>query len=332
MPQQVRMRKQAASLDFSANNRVSEPLARGFLYRELYLRLTGQLTVSIANNTAAKTLRGDEWALIRKVELIANGTDVIKSIDGNALWWLNFFKYGAAPKTTALLADGATANPAFDSVLILPIWMPRSVKPLDTALDSSKLSSLEIVITFGDHTSINASATGFTTTPRVDVSSLESFNPGGNLTTSSWRNFTIEKEITASNSRFQVQLPVGKMFRSFMINTTDAGVDQGDIMTNLKLISGTTVFADLSCGDDVLHQVSRLRTGTLQSVSRRGTPNDNAGWYHLDLVTDGFLTEAIDTLGFSEFLLEADVTVGGGSTKMVIYPDEIVPVRGNVNG
>lgn len=335
MAQQVRMRQQGSTIDFSANNKQTVSLARGMIYREIYLRLQGAPTVSAINNTAANTKKGDEWAVVKKIELVANGTDVLKSIDGNALWWLNYFLYGVPPQITVALGDAATADVPFDSVLILPLWMPRSIRPIDTALDSRNLSSLELAITWGQYTDINGSATAWITEPTVEVYTLESFNVSGPF--SQWRVFTIEKEITATNSRFQIQLPVGKMFRGFLINTEDGGADQGDVVNNFKLISGTTVFADLSAGDDVLHQITRLRNGIARFYDdgagaydnlRRGDNNSLDGWYLYDHVTDGFMTEAIDTLGFSEFIMELDVTVGAGTTKVLVYPFEIVPVRG----
>lgn len=335
MPQQVRFRKQAQTIEYSTNNKVAVGLGRGMVYREIYLRLKGAPTLAAAANTAANTQRGDEWGVIKKIELVANGTDVIKSLDGNALWWLDYFGYGVAPKITAGLGDAATVNPAFDSVLVLPLWLFRSVRPMDTALDARDLSSLELAITWGSFTDINSAATAWTTNPTVEVYSLESFNVSGPFT--NWRVFAIEKEITATNPRFQIQLPVGKMFRGFMLNTTDAGVDVATILNNFKLISGSTVFTDLSVGADVLPQINLLRngisrgwdaTGGVFDKLRRGTPNSLGGWYFYDHVTDGMLTEAIDTLGFSEFIIEADVKVGAGSTKIIVYPMELVPVRG----
>lgn len=332
MAQQVRSRLQK-TVDYNANGRATETLARGMVYRELYLRLTGQPTVTAVNNTAANTLRGDEWAVIDRIELIANGSDVIKSIDGNALWWLNLFLYGVPPRVTPTIGDGATANPSFDTTLILPLWMPRAIRPLDTALDSRELSSLELAVTWGDHTSINASATAFTTDPALEIYSLESFGVTGPFST--WRIFPIASTISATSTRHQITLPVGKMYRGFLINTVDGVLDQSDILNNLRVISGTTVFLDLHAQDDILQQIPMLRSGIQRGYSgaayddyRQGNNNDVDGWYWVDLVTDGFLTEAIDTLGFSEFLIEADVTVGAGTTVMTVYPMEIAPVRG----
>lgn len=336
MPQEVRKQKQG-TIEYSANNRETESLGRGVVYRELMIRLTGQPTLTTANNTTAKTKRGDEWAVIRNLRLVANGTDVIKSLSGDDLWWLNYFML-SRPRITTAIGDGS-ANPSFDSVLILPLWMPGVIKPLDTALDARELSSLELEIDWGDHTSINGDATGWTTEPKVEIWSLASFNVQGPF--SQWRVFTIEKEITADNPQFEIELPVGKLYRGFMIETTDADQDQADILKNFKLVSGSTVFADVSAEDDVLQQAEDIRRGTVPHYDaaanayddlRRSDNSQREGWYVYDHVTDGRLTEGVDTLGFSEFKIEGDVAVGGGTTKIRVIPWQVIPLRGGANG
>lgn len=324
MGQQVRIRPQG-TISYQSGSQESLTLSRGMVYREIYLRLTGQPTVTDANNTAAKTLQGDEWAYVQKIELIANNTDVLRSITGNQLWWINYFLFGKAPAVTSTIGDSATANPSFDSVLVLPLWMPGSIRAMDTALDARILSDLKLRITWGAYTAMNGDCSAWTTEPKLYVSSCESFNVQGPF--SQWRLFGIEKEITATNSQFQVHLPVGPMYRGFFLNFTDAGADDGAVLNNFKIVSGTTVFADMS--EEFLEHTERIRTRDVYDNTRRGTTyNSINGWYYYDHVKDGFNSEAIDTLGFSEFLLELDVTVGAGTTKAIIIPSQIYPVRG----
>lgn len=332
MAQQVRRRFQQ-TVDFSNNNKVTRDLGRGMVYRELQLRLTGQLTCTGANNTAANTTRGDEWGVVKNIAIIANNTEVIRSISGNALWWLNYFFYGARPIITQAMGDGATANPSFDSVLKLPFWLPQSIRPIDTALDARKLSDLKIEITWGTFTDINSAATAFTTAPKIEVNSTECFNLDGKF--SMLRVYTIDKPITASSQAFQIQLPVGPMYRGFLINTTDnavaGGTDLGTILNNLKLRSGSTVFADVKASPLWQEQLLRYGNqrdfgGTTYTKDRIGTKNDIRGWYLYDHVTDGFLSEAIDTLGFAEMVMELDVTLVGTSN-IQVFPLEITPVR-----
>jgi len=325
MPQQVRRRFQK-TVKYSANNQESELLSRGMVYRELKLRLQGQLTCTAGNNTQALTLRGDEWAAVKRVDIVANNTDVIRSIKGADLWWLNFFFYGMAPETVSSIGGGG-ANPSFDTELVLPFWMPRSIRPIDTALDARELSDLKIVVTWGDYTDINGSATGFTTNPTLEVSSLESFGVKGPF--SQFRLFHIEREVTADNPQFQIDLPVGPMYRGFMAYFTDGGSDSGSVLNNWKWISGTTVYADVKEKD--LHEEYLIRHGIPRNPSRRGNANDADGIYMYDHVTDGYLSESVDSLGFSELQIELDVTKGTGTTKVVVYPLQVIPVRGGAN-
>jgi hypothetical protein len=323
MPQEVRFRRQR-QVNWDANNEVSEDLSRGMVYRELALRLKGQLTLTSGDNTSANTERGDEWALIKAIKIVANHTDVIKRIRGADLWWLNYFWFGKIPETSAEIADSNTANPSFNSVLILPFWMPRSAKPIDTALDGRELSGLEIVVEWGAATDVNSNVSGFETDPTLYVTSLESFNVSGPF--SQWRLYPIEQEIVADNPELQIQLPVSYMYRGFTLIATDGGVIQGDIINNVKLRSGSTIYEDQQA--DVLNEWFPLRNGCESGPARRSDDDSINGVYRVDHVTDGYMTEAIDTLGFSEFTLELDVSVGSGTTKAIIYPDQLVPVRG----
>ena len=334
MGQDVRFRKQT-TVNYEANGVVSEKLSRGMVYRELYVKLVGQLDRLTTENTQALTLKGDEWACVKKIEIIANNVDVLWSLTGNQLWWFNYYQMGNRPHITPAIGS-EDADPSFATVLMIPFWMPRAIRPIDTALDARNLSDLQIRVTWGDDVDIQASAApAWLTEPTLHVYSLESTKVKGPFATQ--RVYYIEKVISATTPQFQVTLPVGPVYRSFLFNTESVGKDAGAILNNVKLKSGTTIFVDLP--EMVLEQANGwLRNGTVHTFddgaglydpARRGsTYNVRAGWRFLDLVTDNFLTEALDSLGFSELELELDVTVVGDPTKLFIIPQTIIPVRG----
>lgn len=376
MAQQVRRRHQK-NITYEENSKTSELLGRGMVYRELYFKLRGQIDVANTENIIGSMTVGNEWGVVKRIEIIANNTDVLRSISGNQLWWLNYFMYGNPPHVEPGLGDymagttaqPGTADPDFASWLIMPFWMPRSLRPMDTALDARELSDLKVEITWGDPLDVvdPITAPAWITEPVLEVHSLESFNVSGPF--SQWRIFNIQKEITANNTQFQVILPVGPLYRGFIINTTGlytagAGVnkqvDDPNILLNLKIKSGTTIFTDVpaSC----LRQIdSGLRSsipqpyasGAAQYIDAQAAPeiiapspgggfydylrrgpifNNQNAWYYYDHVTDGFLTESIDTLGFSEFELELDVLLSTiatpFTTQINIMPLQIIPVRG----
>lgn len=344
MGQDVRRRFQK-TIAYQSGGQQTEDLGRGMVYRDLILRLKCKPTIAAAANLSDDVDRGDGWGVVKLIEVLANNNQVIRSITGNQLWWMNYFMFGTIPPLSPGLGDddgagNGTSNPLIDVCLVLPFWMFRCVRPMDTALDSRVLSDLKIRITWGTYTDIHDDATAWTTQPTIDVHSLESAMAKGPFALQTVYNMT--KTVTADDSKFQVFLPVGDVYRAFLINSTDAGVDAGDIVNNVKLKSGTTVFYDaprkvIQQYDGMMHPgIGRpidnpLNTAgggaTAYNKLQRSDKSDLDGWLFVDLVTDGYLSDSIDTLGFSEFYLELDVSVGAGTTKLDIIPFAITPVR-----
>jgi hypothetical protein len=330
MGQGIRNRRQRV-VAYSANNQVTEELSRSMLYRELFLTLTAQPTVAGAANTAANTEKGGLWGVIRNLELVLNGADVVFRWDGAALLqhqriWYGNINGSAAGDPTPLLGDGATANPSLVHTLILPFWLPNAIKPIDTMLDSRDLSNFDVRVTWGDHTDINSAATGFTTAPQLTVSSYESFGLPRGVPLIQWRRNVIQQSITSTTADFRIDLPVNFAYRGFVLNLQEAGVDATaalPILNNLQLKSGTTVFADLE--RRVLFESYRQRM-QLQPGYNIGPDNDEAAWVIFDNAVDGRFSESIDTFGFSEFFLNLDVTAGAAST-IRVYPMQFVLPR-----
>lgn len=325
MAGQVRIRTQGKPLLWAAGANVLEDIGRGMVYRELYLRLTGQLTLVAADNTQALTNPGDEWAVVKNLKIIANANDEIWSVNGPDLRWLNYFLYGVFPVKNLAQIGGGAANPQFDSTLIIPFWSPRSIHPMATALDSGGLASLSVQVNWGTYTDINADATGFTANPQITIESAEIFNVTGPF--SRWNMFPMVINPSASNPKEQVRLQVGPMYRGFMLKTLKTGT-----LAGLKLKSGTNVYVDIE--SDLLNTVlgqNRVATNLVQVYSPNiawlassgGTDSPN-NYFFVDLVQDGHLSQAVDSLNLSEMILELNVTQADTIT---IYPLQIIPVR-----
>lgn len=332
---QMRHLQQPDTVVFSQNNKVSVDLNLGSVLEELVLRLRYAPTLTNTNNTQAKTLRGDEWAIVKGIRLVANGTDVLRDFSGDELWWINFFTYHLMPQVSPNLGDGTTANPVIDSILVLPTVLPGIKRPFDVVLPTGKLSSLKLEIEWGASTDLNADAAAFTTSPTMEIYSLQSFGIA-NLQPGQMRIYSTQSTITATTPRHQVKLPVGVTYRGLLIQTLDAGVEQGDILNNLKLRSGGNVFYDLPGKVIQEHVAQRLRlprgfSGTAYDDHKISVQSSFNGWYFIDLAPGGSLMQVIDATGLSELFIEADVTVGSGTTLMNILPFEFIPLRGNPN-
>ena len=334
MPQQVRWRRQK-NLSYSENNTVTEELGRGMIYRELYLRLRCTLEAAAGNAvTQANTERGDHWGIVRDIKIVANGSQVLRRFSGNELRWINKLIYGYNPRNPLAPGIAAEGTLAIDDTLIIPFWSPTSIRPIDTALDARLLSSLEIEVTWGDAADVSsATSFSFSVDPTLQVCSLESFGISADFATD--RIFKIQSNGVAANDNFEVDIPVNDVYRAFLINASASDVDQS-YLDNIKLKSGTTVFADLPA--QVLKDSTLLRQGIQIGYDDAGTANDQVfvsadsdieGWYLLNLITDGRLSEGVDARGLAELKLELNVNT---QADIVVLPYSFTPVTPSNGG
>lgn len=310
-------RKQIPHLWAGVNATSIQQLNKSLGVREFYLRLNCQPTLTAANNTVALTAKGDEWGVVKRIRLLANSSDVLFDCTGDQLWWLNRQYFGNAPKPVVGLGDAATANPAIDSTLVLPLWATRAMKPMDAVFDSGGLTDFRFEITWGTFTDINSAATAWTQQPTLFIASHENELTPAFYPPVIKRQVTQQQIVAGVSTAFRFPLDVGPMYRGFLINaTTNAtpAVDTAGLITNIRLVSGSTIFADIDEG--TLQQAMTLRSDTPFGVefTAAGVPyqtnlrvNASANpkaWYNLDLVTDGWLSEAINTARFNEFYIE----------------------------
>lgn len=335
MGQQTRTRQQQI-ITMQADSMVtSNPLGLGMLYREIMLTLRGTIQAGSQAFTAANVLGGDEWALLRKIELTVNGGDVVRSFTGEQLRMMNAFWYDRPARISPAWLGSPTTGVAFDSTLILPFWDQWGRSPIDTLLDSSKLSDLRIQSTFGNVTHVTSLTAGsLTVTPTLMVTSRECFGIAGNFSVA--RQFQIQAPAAvAAQDDYVVTLPLGNIYKGFWINTKDAsGNDLAACIDRVKLTSGTNVYIDSDFR--VYRDWQNLRNSaqigshdTTKAVIPLGfsakTLTD--GWTYIALVDDGYLTEAIDTYTLSELLLR--FKVNQTITTLTVIPDQLIPVRDN---
>lgn len=318
---------------YSANNKVSSRLVRGSLLRSLSLRLTGQLTCTNVNNTAANTRREDEWGVVKQIDVVANGNDYLRTFSGNELWWLNKLMLGRA-QTSPAIADG-NANPAFDSTLFIPFFRAGSKFSQDTILDTSKLADLRLDITWGSHTDINSAATGFTVSPTIQCHQMIALTDQPNALFTMSRNIAIRQTVTGANTALQLVLPVTMLYTGYILNYASQQVAGTDLTTmqNIKLGSGGNWFYDIE--PQALFQWSAtganvqsgLNDATLASgllPDKRSSNANTRGWWFFNLAMFGSALEGLDTLNMSELTFEFNV---GGAGFLSVLPLQEWPLR-----
>lgn len=308
-------------------------LTKTLVYRQLQLELTGAPTLTGANNTAANTALGDEWGVLTNLQIQANGSDVFRNFTGDDLFWLNWFWYRQSPATTATIGDGATANPAFDSTLIIPFWYPGAFHPFDTLLNSGRFNDLQILATFGDWTSINSAATAWTTNPSIAITTHEQLMPADpeDAPKLNWVVKKLSNIPGGANNAYRVLLDAGVNYTRFLVNikksdgTADAGsttynTTPQSLVTNIKVVgAGGRVYEDRNFLE--LQQECRLRKAMLQSITRRGQASNSGAWLEIDLCPDGRLKEAMPNP--NDAYLEFNVA---GNCQINVFPSIIFPI------
>ncbi len=342
MGQQVRQRRQGTINVSAFGAKYTQTLSRGYWLREIVLKWSGSLTAAAGANAAATLGKGDEWSLLSRIDLVANGTDVIRSFSGLGLRMLNRFLYGQLPRLSTAVGDG-NANPTFLSYLIIPVWMPMSVKPMDTALDTRKLSDLRLEVTIAPASDYNSAASPTVIAASLDVNTIESFGVDGDV--SDCKIYTLQSNLlAATGNNQQISLPVTCLYRGVLVNfATGGGVtyaDQAaDKITRVAFKSGTTVFRDYDWATvrewqnmRTNHWKQLIATGGAATITggqtntSKSTLHNEDAWAFLDFVQDGYLGEGIDALGLSEFYMEVD-TSGATTPYATIIPIQIFPRR-----
>jgi hypothetical protein len=328
------------TLAFSAGNLVPGDLARGGIVRELACQLTATPTVAGAANTAAAVRRGGVWGAISRLEVVVNSSEFLVSLPGYALPFLQFMWTGRMPRqtptdsiTVSTLGDAATANPPLDSTVYLPFTQPLSAKSLDTALDVRRALAFEIRATWGLATAadISSGATAYTANPSLETTVNRSYPtdeqvPPDAILTEWRRNFT-QFALPATTAAQRIDLIRGYAYRGLIIETHNNGAQAASIMNKIAIKSGATVFASMRAEPmkDFFRSRYNLNENSVPVEYARGQ-NTLAGWYLLDFLQDGRLSETIDTAGLAEFYAELDV-IGGANINAVFYPWYFSPPR-----
>lgn len=342
MPGQQTRTRQQCIIPYQLNSQVQSPqLGLGMLYRELYLTLYG--TVSSPTTTFLPTTLkpGDELAAIQRIDVLVNGSDIIASFTGEELSMWNTIQLGRPRDLTSINPSSGSGTMSFYTSIILPFWDKTSHTPIDTMLNSAKLSDLRINVQWGGPNDIVGTGTNndatFTVAPNLMVSSRECFGISGDF--SVWRRFRLVDTNVIANDQYTVNLPLGNVYRGFLINTKDSnGLDLTGAIDRVKLVSGTNVYFDLDyktmlktfrsnvrnvmANPDVL---STGKSGNSFPFIANSSSSKLDAWGFLDLVDDGYLTEAIDTIALSELKLQfkTNTTIG----KFAVLPSQIIPVR-----
>jgi hypothetical protein len=299
------------TIGWEANTMKTLQLPRNFAYDHILLRLTADISIITA---AATAFVEGAFKLIKRIEIVANGSITVKSLDAASLAKLNQYLTGVANAQSAV-PTAIGDNQSHNAALKIDFAIDRSVSSFDTLLNSMEYSTLDIRITWGDKDSMYSTSTNVTiNSASLELTSKEcKFERGGSMNKVS----THEIDITATSDALQYRFPVGNKYRGVLVKAEVDGNPSNDVITEIEFKSGTDVFVKAS--------YDSLRDYNKMAYEQESVPD---GYVFIDFAEDGLiLTQSIDTQGMSDFTGSFKVIKGAGVHTLTLIPIEIIPLQ-----
>lgn len=298
------------SIAFNRNGISTLELPRNAVLRGLTLRLVGIYTTTGTAPTGKKSLT--PYRLIKRIEVVLDGKDTIKSVPFYFLRLLNKLDSGLAPDLTDIGSTASTAY-AFVACAVLPFAFTRARRPIDGGLNCRNYQKVDLRITWGSetdfHSTINSAAI---TACELQLKTLEYIQVDENTPFALNKHSVIEREILSTSSEFQERLAVDRIYRRFLLYTEADEVAVNTILNAFKLSSGTFVYKQ------VKNPIARSEMKSLL-----GLESLDDGATLIELTTDGMLSEALNSKGLASLEFVFDVTKVSGTNKIYIFPEEV---------
>lgn len=343
--------------NFAANSPISFTLPVTSVYKEINLLLEYAASTGVGGALVAPIFDRSPWTAIKRIELIADGRDTIKSYDGGTLLDINHWDFGEYPPTQiaalgASASNGTTTKPlshlltiSLESVGMMPEFDPQTGKiiggPNMTLLDARKLSGLELRITFGA-----GLADIFTTVTAPATLDLYRITPLTHeiLDISRENSFAVNQEImssqafptnTATDKGFRQN--VGNAYRRSFISSVDQNARAAvDRLTEITLEENGTFNRRIWDAGAIKQHNSRngqLAVGMGNGVAPTATPAINGtqgknggnrlGLYVVDIAEDGKVASLLDTRGYSDLQYKLDWD-GANTTDLIRITNTII--------
>jgi len=306
--------RRIGQINFTAENQVlSLDLPRKNLYRALVLRLTVVDTITTLGSPVLYANTPAQF--LNRIEVIADGRDTLKSINARALLFKNFLNYCTYPRRT--VPTPAVGANTWYLTLILPFTVPRSIREADCMLDSGRLSTFELRLTGGlgaDFYSTLPTTRAFTSA-NVEVSLLEAIKLDTKpMNPSVYKELSIQRQMPSTQTEFQLLLPVGNLYRGFLIEAIADKVPVNTVISEIQIRSGTQVFFKAPW------QSVREANALFQNME--SVVFD--GYAYVEFCPEGRLVDALDSSKLSQLEAVFTTTLVGTTDFISVYPDEII--------
>lgn len=293
-----------ASFVASTQGRIQ--LSRNYHTQQLLCKLV------VNHNNASANFKSEHFAnLINAIQIVANGDKTIKHVDVKKLVYNALYHNGKAMHNSIVTADGA--NKVSTIYFTVDFSMRGMAKPSDTIENSSLYNTFDMMIDWGSDSKVGTGVIINSATLTVSSSQLVNYsrNPGERIAHNI--ETQLSEDITSTTTEHQINLPIKKVYRRFLIAGLVDNVRNNALIKGVKVKSGTTVFMEWDADD--------LRAFNIDKHNIR-TETDADGLLLIDFSERGRVSDALDTRGqFNTLELVLDVEKQAGTNKVIIYSD-----------
>lgn len=309
----VMHKRYLGSLTYSANAKSTLEIPKDSFIKKLTLRIRG---VCSSGTTVARS-ENNPSDLIKRIEIVANGKDTIKSMNYANSFIIDKYQSGTMQERVQTPSSASQSGQPFSATTYVDFDLDRD--ELDTLLPAQELNSLQLIITWGQPTDIDA-GTGFTITNcYLDVTLEEEGNPENmGLEARNMgvlKEFEISQDITGSGVQ-TIKLPLGNVYQKLYLRVINNSLQSNTLVTDFEVLLN---------GLQTLRK-ERFDVSQAEDKTEYGLEALDNGVTMIDFDMGG--SEPIDTITASSFELKLNCGTPTATARVEVVTQELIlPVR-----
>lgn len=274
-------------ITFTASSISTIDLPREHWAKKITLLLDGQCDSGSSVSRSAY----NPFDIITRIEVIANGSQTIKSISGKMLYLQNILEHGTIPSRTQTPSGTSSANQAFGGALTM--YFDKDKDYIESLLPTHVLSSLQLKVTWATAATIDAGTSFNIDYLYIYPLLTEEINRGQSTANIGVLKETEFVKVLTASGWTEVDLPIGNVYETITVLTRDNTAASNSIISEYEVVKdGLEIIRkaryDQSRAEDLIDyaiEAANLPTGfTVIDFDLGGSaPIDTRGWSSLKL-------------------------------------------------
>ncbi|MCA9459299.1 MAG: hypothetical protein KC550_01995 [Nanoarchaeota archaeon] len=224
------LQRQLNRMDYSSGGVSRIDIPREHWHKEFLLKFVGQCD---SGSSVARS-NYNPFEIVSRIELVANGSQTIKSLSGKMLYLNNIMEHGSVPDRTQTPSSTSQTNQAFGGALSL--YLDKNKDYIESLLPSHVLTSLSLVITWGTATDIDT-GTSFNIDHLYCYPLLTEEQNVGQPSEGIGILKEIEYTKTLSASGWvELELPLGNVYNSLSLLARDNSAPSNTIIDEFEIV------------------------------------------------------------------------------------------------